>query len=113
MHLCRPDRHVGTVTRVMKLTPVLLALLLLGAAAAHAQTWLTDPAFGARRDAYGPGAHMDATGRLYHDAVPGQGQVLELAPVQPNAYGPGVGMDAFGRPVVPSYPAPGGAGAAR
>jgi hypothetical protein len=47
---------------------------------------------------------MDATGRLYHDAVPGQGEVLELAPVEPNVYAPGVGMDAFGRPVVPSYP---------
>jgi hypothetical protein len=94
----------------MKLAPVLLALLLGGASAALAQTWQTDPAFGARRDAYGPGAHMDATGRLYHDAVPGQGQVLELAPVQPNAYGPGVGMDAFGRPVVPSYQQPVGGG---
>jgi hypothetical protein len=85
-----------------------LAVLLLLAGAASAQSWLTDPAFGARRDAYGLGAHMDATGRLYHDAVPGQGQVLELAPVQPNAYAPGVGMDAFGRPVVPSYPGEGG-----
>jgi hypothetical protein len=92
----------------MKMVPILLALLLVGAAAAHAQTWLTDPAFGAQRNAYGPGVHMDATGRLYHDAVPGQGQVLDLAPVRPNAYAPGVGMDAFGRPVVPSYPAPGG-----
>jgi hypothetical protein len=92
----------------LALGALLVGLLVGPIGAAHAQTWLTDPAFGARRDAYGPGAHMDATGRLYHDAVPGQGQVLELAPVQPNAYGPGVGMDAFGRPVVPSYPAPGG-----
>jgi hypothetical protein len=46
---------------------------------------------------------MDATGRSYHDAIQGGGQVLKLAPVQPNAYAPGVGMDAFGRPVVPSY----------
>jgi hypothetical protein len=83
--------------------PLLTALLLLVAAAAQAQTWLQNPAFGAQRNAYGLGVHMDATGRAYRDAVPGQGQVLELAPVRPNAYGPGVGMDAFGRPVVPSY----------
>jgi hypothetical protein len=48
------------------ITATLLASLL--AVAAHAQTWLTDPAFGARRDAYGPGVHMDATGRAYGDA---------------------------------------------
>jgi hypothetical protein len=87
----------------MKRTPVLLALLLVGAAAAHAQTWLTDPAFGAQRNAYGPGVHVDATGRAYHDALPGEGRVFELAPITPNGYGLGVGMDAFGRPVVPSY----------
>jgi integrase len=57
----------------------------------------------ARRDAYGPGVHMDAAGRPYHDAIQGGGQVLELTPAQPNAYAPGVGMDAFGRRVVPSY----------
>jgi hypothetical protein len=93
------------------MTPLrILAALLLLAGAASAQSWLTDPAFGARRDAYGLGAHMDATGRLYHDAVPGQGQVLELAPVRPNVYAPGVGMDAFGRPVVPTYQQPVGGG---
>jgi hypothetical protein len=87
----------------MKTVPLLLAVLLVGAASASAQTLLTDPAFGAQRDAYGLGVHMDATGRAYRDAIQGGGQVLELAPVQPNAYAPGVGMDAFGRPVVPSY----------
>jgi hypothetical protein len=87
----------------MKIVTVLLALLLVGAAFAHAQTRQTDPAFGARRDAYGTGVHMDGAGRSYHDAIQGGGQVLALAPVQPNAYAPGVGMDAFGRPVVPSY----------
>jgi hypothetical protein len=56
---CAPICRAGTVSRVMKTVPVLLALLLVGAASAHAQTWLTDPAFGARRDAYGPGV-LDA-----------------------------------------------------
>jgi hypothetical protein len=88
----------------MKLPRVLLALLLGGAAAVHAQAWLTDPAFGARRNAYGPGVHMDATGRPYYDAVQGGGMVLE--PVRPNAYGLGVGSDATGRPVVPTYTNP-------
>jgi hypothetical protein len=38
---------------------------------AHAPTeralpsWQTDPRHGARRDAYGPGLHMDATGAPY------------------------------------------------
>jgi hypothetical protein len=83
----------------MKMAPVLLALLLVGAAAARAQTWETDPAFGARRNAYGPGVHMDATGRAYHDN-PSDAWVFE--PVRPNAYGPGVGSDTLGRPVVPT-----------
>jgi hypothetical protein len=90
----------------MRLALMTLLLGLVVAGAAHAQTWLTDPAYGARRDAYGLGTHMDATGRAYHDAVPGQGQVIELAPVRPNAYGPGIGMDAFGRPVAPTYDLP-------
>jgi hypothetical protein len=66
----------------------------------HAQTWLTDPAFGARRDAYGPGVHMDATGRAYHDN-PSDAWIFE--PVRPNVYSPGVGSDSLGRPVVPNY----------
>ena len=40
-------------------------LVVLLAGAAHAQTWLTDPAFGAQRNAYGPGVQMDATGGAY------------------------------------------------
>jgi hypothetical protein len=83
----------------MKVVAVLLALVLVGAAAAHAQTWLTDPAFGAQRNAYGPGVHMDATGRAYGD-TPSNAWVFE--PVQPNAYAPGVGRDTLGRPVVPT-----------
>ncbi len=63
--------------------------------------WQTDPVFGARRNAYGPGVHMDATGRSYEDARPGGGFVME--PVRPNAYGLGVGMDATGSPVEPAY----------
>jgi hypothetical protein len=60
-----------------------LAVLLLLAGAASAQTWLTDPAFGAQRNAYGPGVHMDATGRAYGD-TPSNAWVFE--PVRPNAY---------------------------
>ena len=71
------------------------------ACAAQAQTWETDPAFGAKRNAYGPGVHMDATGRPYRDSASGGGAILE--PVRPNVYGPGVGMDATGRPVRPKY----------
>jgi hypothetical protein len=84
------------VTRVALLVGVLAGPV----SAAHAQTWLTDPAFGARRDAYGPGVNMDATGRAYHDR-PSNAWIFE--PVQPNAYGPGVGSDTLGRPVVPAY----------
>jgi hypothetical protein len=90
----------------MKMLPVVFALLLVAAASAPAQTWLTDPAFGARRDAYGPGVHMDATGRAYRD-TPSNAWVFE--PVRPNAYGPGVGSDTLGRPVVPTYADPAGA----
>jgi hypothetical protein len=86
----------------MKLS-VLVALLLAGAASAHAQTWLTDPAFGAQRNAYGPGVHMDATGGEYRD-TPSNAWVFE--PVRPNVYGPGVGSDTLGRPVVPTYDVP-------
>jgi hypothetical protein len=100
-----PDHPTTTVSPVMKIVPVLLALLLIGAAAAHAQTWQTDPAFGALRNAYGPGVHMDATGRAYGD-TPSNAWVFE--PVRPNAYGLGVGSDALGRPVVPTYDDPAG-----
>ena len=63
--------------------------------------WQTSPQYGARRDAYGPGIHMDATGRPYRDHTDDGGIVME--PVQPNAYGPGIDMDATGRPVTPRY----------
>jgi hypothetical protein len=82
------------------ITVTLVVLVLAGAA--HAQTWATDPAFGARRNAYGPGVHMDATGRAYRD-TPSNAWVFE--PVRPNVYGPGVGSDTLGRPVVPTYDA--------
>ena len=104
--LCLVDPHRRAVSSVLRCAhswspscsrPASLA------GAAHAQTWLTDPAFGARRDAYGPRAHMDATGRAYHD-TPSNACVFE--PVQPNAYGLGVGSDTLGRPVVPTYGIP-------
>lgn len=81
-------------------------LMLLFSGLAHAQTWQTDPRFGARPNAFGPGVHMDATGRPYRDQAVGGGTVLQ--PVQPNAYGLGVGMDATGRPVRPNYDLNGG-----
>jgi hypothetical protein len=74
-------------------------------APAGAQTWLTDPAYGAQRNAYGPGVHMDASGRAYRD-TPSDAWVFE--PVRPNAYGPGIGGDTLGRPVVPTYGDPSG-----
>jgi hypothetical protein len=63
----RPTRSLEIASSTMRttLTATLVALLLAGAV--HAQTWLTDPAFGAQRNAYGPGVHMDATGRAYRD----------------------------------------------
>jgi hypothetical protein len=73
------------------ITATLIAVLLSGAA--HAQTCLTDPVFGAQRNAYGPGVHMDATGRAYRD-TPSNAWVFEQ--VRPNAYGPGVGSDTLG-----------------
>jgi len=57
------------------------------------------PPFGAQRNAYGPGVHMDATGRAYGD-TPSNAWVFE--PVRSNAYGPGVGSDTLGRSVVPT-----------
>jgi hypothetical protein len=83
-------------TRALAVTACLLAL----GGAASAQ-WQSDPALGARRDAYGPGAHTDATGRLYRDRADFGGRVLD--PVVPNAYGPGIGMDGTGRAVRPDY----------
>ena len=79
----------------------IFAVTVLVAIGANAQTWETDPAFGAKRNAFGPGIHMDATGRPYKDNPGAGGPALE--PVHPNVYGPGVGMDATGRPVRPKY----------
>ena len=79
-----------------------LGAFLVGVVVApiSAQTWLTDPASGARRNAYGPGVHMDASGRAYRD-TPSDAWVFE--PLRPNAYGPGIGGDTLGRPVVSTY----------
>jgi hypothetical protein len=91
---------IGSTTMRTLFRTLGLAVLVASAAPAAAQTWQTDPAFGARRDAYGPGVHMDATGRAYRDN-PSDAWVFE--PVRPNAYGPGVGSDSLGRPVTPDY----------
>jgi hypothetical protein len=82
----------------------LAAVVLLIVPTAQAQTWLTDPAYGARRNAYGPGTHMDATGRPYTDN-PSNARVFE--PLRPNAYGLGVDSDSLGRAVTPSWDVPG------
>ena len=95
----------GIVPSAMRtLVAATLVAALLGGVA-HAQTSLTDPAYGAQRNAYGPGVHMDATGRAYRD-TPSNAWVFE--PVRPNVYAPGVGSDALGRPVVPTYDDPAG-----
>jgi hypothetical protein len=77
-------------------------ILLLGATslatAGELAPWMTDPPFGARRDAYGPGVHMDATGGVYRDSVP---DAWQFPPFRPDAYGPGLGSDNTGRLVVP------------
>jgi hypothetical protein len=89
--------------------PLLVATVLatgLLAGAAHAESWLwTDPATGAQRNARGPGNHVDAFGRTFHD-TPSNAWVFQ--PVQPNVYGLGVGSDTLGRPVVPTYDDPAG-----
>ncbi len=49
-------------------------------------------------NAYGPGIHSDATGRLFQWRTQ-QGEVVR-DPVKPDASGLGVGMDQYGRPVL-------------
>jgi hypothetical protein len=77
-------------------------ILLLGATspatAGELVPWMTAPAFGARRDAFGPGVHMDATGGVYRDSVP---DAWLFPPFRHDAYGPGRGSDGTGRLVVP------------
>lgn len=68
------------------------------AAAAELAPWMTDPAFRARRDAFGPGVHMDATGGVYRDSIP---DAWLFPPVVHDGYGAGVHRDGTGRPVVP------------
>src|SRR5262245_59746440 len=80
---------------------LLVALLLSTAPLATAgelAPWQTDPAFGARRDAFGPGVHMDATGGVYRDSVP---DTWQFPPFRHDAYGPGIGSDGTGRLVLP------------
>jgi hypothetical protein len=87
---------------LMGLTALLAAALLLAtphrAPAGDLAPWMTDPAFGARRDAFGPGVHMDATGGVYRDSVP---DAWLFPPFHHDAYGPGLGSDGTGRLVVP------------
>jgi len=84
---------------------VLCVLLCLAATAAADGEWLwTNRADGARRNAYGPGTHMDAMGRPYTDN-PYNAWVFE--PLRPNAYGPGVDSDTLGRAVTPQWTVPG------
>ncbi len=84
----------------MKLLLAALSCALLGCGPAYLagpDPWATDPTFGARPNAYGPGVHMDATGRPFEYRTRGGGWAL--GPITPNAYGPGIGMDATGTPV--------------
>jgi hypothetical protein len=67
-------------------------------AAGELAPWMTDPRFGARRDAFGPGVHMDATGGVSRDSVP---DAWLFPPFRHDAYGPGLGSDGTGRLVVP------------
>lgn len=93
----------GIVSDTMKLL-LLVALVLSGCApmyVAGPDPWATDPTFGARRNAYGPGVHMDATGRPF--AYRTRGDRGALGPITPNAYGPGIGMDATGSPVTAGW----------
>jgi hypothetical protein len=89
----------------MTLRTLLVGALLLGAtslaAAGELAPWMTDPAFGARRDAFGPGVHMDATGGVYRDSLP---DAWLFPPVVHDGYGAGVDRDGTGRPVVPERP---------
>jgi hypothetical protein len=84
------------------------AILLPGTRLAGAEDlapWMTDPAYGAQRDAFGPGVHRDATGGVYRDSVP---DAWLFPPFRHDAYGPGLGSDGTGRLVVPERGAPGG-----
>jgi hypothetical protein len=89
------------------LLALLSAVLLLGATglavAGELAPWMTDPRFGARRDAFGPGVHMDATGGVYRDSVP---DAWAFPPFTPDAYGQGRGSDGTGRLVVPEREEP-------
>jgi hypothetical protein len=83
------------------------AILLPGTRLAGAEElapWMTDPRLGARRDAFGPGVHMDATGGVYRDSVP---DAWLFPPFRHDAYGPGLGSDGTGRLVVPERRDPG------
>jgi hypothetical protein len=90
------------MTPDMRLLLLLAATLALGATrlatAGDLAPWMTDPAFGARRDAFGPGVHMDATGGVYRDSLP---NAWLFPPVVHDGYGAGVDRDGTGRPVVP------------
>jgi hypothetical protein len=57
---------LGASTTMLR-TAVLLAVVLAMASTGNAQSsgWQTDPRYGARPNAYGPGINMDATGRPY------------------------------------------------
>ncbi len=53
-----------------------------------------------QQDAYGPGHHMDGTGRPFTYTPQNTNDRLPvMGPVQRDAYGLGVHMDQYGRPV--------------
>jgi len=84
-----------------------LVLILALSGCASSETWLQEETSSGgykssnsyKKDAYGPGVHMDQYGRPF-EWTPKDGQKVEpWNNVKPNAYGPGVGMDQYGRPV--------------
>jgi hypothetical protein len=103
--MARTTEHRRVRHPVAALLGTALLLSATGlAAAGDLAPWMTDPHFGARRDAFGPGVHMDATGGVYRDSVP---DAWLFPPFHHDAYGPGLGSDGTGRLVVPERRDPG------
>ena len=98
---------VGQIDGMTENSPPGEKVIFMEEARRHAEECVADGRERERRarqeprgqNAYGPGVHMDATGRPYR-WVPTLGHSgTVLGPVKPNAYGPGIGMDATGKPV--------------
>ncbi len=53
-----------------------------------------------KKDAYGPGAWSDSTGRAFQWQTK-DGKIMPFGNVKLDAFGPGIGMDPCGQPVTP------------